>query len=67
MDKNGNNDNHTRHIFRRVHFVGNGESFKMNNIDQCEGGLKLAYTATNNVGENDLNPRIKYIMVRLDN
>ena len=39
----------------------------MNNIDWCEGGLQLADTATNNVGENDLNPRIKYSMVRIDN
>ena len=33
----------------------------------CEGGMQLADIATNNVGEHDLNPRMKYIMVRLDN
>ena len=27
----------------------------------------MAYIATNNVGENDLNPRMKYIMVSLEN
>ena len=39
----------------------------MRKIDWCEGGLKLADIITKNVGENDLNPRMKYIMVRLDN
>ena len=39
----------------------------MNKIDGCEGSLKLADIATNNFGENDLNPRIKYIMTRLEN
>ena len=39
----------------------------MNNIGWCEGGLQLAVIATKNIGENDLNPRIKYIMVRLKN
>ena len=38
----------------------------MQNIDWCEGGLKLAYIATKNVGENDLNSRMKYIMLMLD-
>ena len=39
----------------------------MINIDWCEGGLQLSDIATKNVGENNLNPRIKYIMVRLEN
>ena len=39
----------------------------MHKIDWCEGGLQLAYIATNNVGKNDLDPIMKYIMVRLDN
>ena len=30
------------------------------------GGLQLAYIATKNVGEHDLTPRMKYIMVRLE-
>ena len=38
----------------------------MHNIDYCEGGLKFADIATNNVGEPDLTPSMKYIMVRLD-
>ena len=39
----------------------------MHNIDWCEGGLKLADISTKNVGDNGLNPRIKFIMVRIDN
>ena len=39
----------------------------MYNIDWFEGGLQLADIETNNVGENDLNPRMKYIMVSVDN
>ena len=39
----------------------------MHNINLCEGGMKLADIATKNVGENELNSRMKYIMVRLEN
>ena len=67
MAKNGKYTKHTRNISRRVHFVRNGENYKMNEIEWCEGGLKLAEIATKNIGETDLNPRMKYIMVRLDN
>ena len=42
MSKNGKDTNHTRHIYRRVHFVRNGEHCKFHKIDWCEGGLKLA-------------------------
>ena len=66
MDENGKDTNHTRHNSRRVHFVSNGENLEMHKIDWCTGGLKLAYIATKNVGENDVNPRMKYIMVRLE-
>ena len=31
MDKNGKDTKHTRHIARRMHFVRNGEKFKMKN------------------------------------
>ena len=67
MDDNGKNTKQTRHISKRVHLVSNGENCKMHKIDLCEGGLQLAYIVTKNVGENDLNPRMKYILVRLDN
>ena len=67
MDKNGKYTNHTRQIYRRVHFVRNEEKWKMYKIDWCEGGLKLEDIATKNVGDNYLNNRMKYVMVRLEN
>ena len=67
MAKNGKDTKHTRHISRRMHFVRNGEKCKMHKIEWCEGGLQLADIGTNNVSEPDLTPRIKYIMIRLEN
>ena len=40
---------------------------KMHKIDRCEGGIQLAHIVTKNVGEHDLTPRMKYIMIRLYN
>ena len=42
MDNNGKYIKHTIHISRRIHFVRNGEKYKMYKIDWCEGGMKLA-------------------------
>ena len=67
MDNNGKDKKYTRHISIRMHFAWNGEKCKMHNIYWCSRDLKLAYVATNNVGGHDLTPRIKYIMVILDN
>ena len=67
MAKNGNNTKHIRHIERRMYLLRNGEKCKMYKIDWCEGGLQLADIATKNVGENYSTPRMKYIMVILDN
>ena len=67
MAKNGKDTKHTRHIARRMHFVRNGEKCKMHKIDWCEGGLQLADIGTNNISEPDLTPKMKYIMVRLEN
>ena len=67
MANNGKNTKHTRHIAIRINFVRNGEKFKMHNIDWFEVGQKLADIATKTVGEHDLTPRMKYIVVRLDN
>ena len=67
MDNNGKDTKHTSHIDRRVHLVRNGENLKMHKVDWCEGGLKLEDIVAKNVSDNDLNPRMKYIMVRLDN
>ena len=65
--KNGKDTKHTRHISRRVNFKKNGKKCKMHKVEWCEGVLQLADIATKNVGGNDLNTRMKYIMVRLDN
>ena len=67
MAKNGRDTKHTRHIARRMNFVRNGEKCKMHKIYWCEGGLKLADIDTKNVSEPELTPRMKYIMVRLEN
>ena len=67
MAENSKDKKHTRHISRIMHFVRNGEKCKMQKIDWCEGGMQLAYIGTKNVSEPDLTPRIKYIMVRLEN
>ena len=66
-DNNGKYTNHKRHISRRVHFVRNCETFKIHKIYWCEGGLKLADIVTENVRDDDLNPRMKYITVMLCN
>ena len=39
----------------------------MHKIDWCEGGLQKADIGNKNVSEHDLTPRMKYIMVRLEN
>ena len=67
MSNNFKGTKHTRHISRRMTFKRNGEKFNMQKIDWCEGGLQLVDIDTNNVGECDLTPRMKYILVRLDN
>ena len=65
--KNDKDTKHTRHIARRVYFVRNDEKCKMHKIDWCEGGLQLVDILANTFGENDLNPRIQNIMLRIEN
>ena len=67
ISNTGKDTKHTRQIARRIYLVRNGEKCKMHNIDWCEGGLHLAEISTKNVGDNDLNIKMKYIMVRLYN
>ena len=67
MSNNGKETKHTRHISKRVNFARNGENCRMNKIDWCKGGLQLADIATNIVGKHNLTPRMKYIMIILDN
>ena len=66
MANTGKDNNNTRHVARRLHFSINGENCKMHNIEWCEGGLQLSYIAADSVGWNGLNPRMKYIMIRLE-
>ena len=67
MYNNVKDTKHTRNISRRVNFVRNGEICKLYKIEWFEGGLQLEDIENKNVGESDLNPRMKYIVVRLDN
>ena len=67
MAKNDKDTKYIKHIASIIHLVRNGERCNMRKIYWCEGGLQLADIATKDVSENDLTPRIKYIMVRLDN
>ena len=67
MAKNGDDTNYTRHVTIGINFVRNSEECKMHKIDWCEGDLQLEDIVTNNVGKNDLNTIIKYVMVSIDN
>ena len=66
-NNNGKDTERTSPISRIMHLVRNGEKFNMHKIDWFEGGLNLSDIDTNNGGELDLTPWMKYILVRLDN
>ena len=67
MANNRKDTKHTRHIASRMHFVRNGEKFKIHKNDWSEGGLKLEDISTKNFDDHYLTPRMKYIMVILNN
>ena len=67
MAKDIKDNKHPRQITRRINFLRNIEQCNMHKIDWCEGVMQLADIATKNVGEHDLTPKMKYIIVRLDN
>ena len=67
MANNGRDTKHTRNVAKRMHFVSNGEKCKKHKMEWCEGGLQLADIGNKNVREPDLTPRMKYIMLRLEN
>ena len=67
MANNGKDTKHTRHIARRMNFVTNREKFNMHKFYWCEGVQQLGNIITKNVSEPDITPRMKYIMVRLEN
>ena len=50
-----------------MHFVGNGKECNLHKIVWCEGGQKLTDIKTKNFMENELNLRLQYHMVRLEN
>ena len=66
MANNDKDTKHTRQTSRRIHLVKNGENWKMHKIYWCDRGLQLADIGTKNVGEHDLTPILRYIMVRLE-
>ena len=66
MAKNGKGTKHNRHIARRINILRNCDKYEMQKVDWCEGCIKLSDIATKNVGENDLNDIMKYIMVSLE-
>ena len=67
MDKNFKDADHTRHISRRVNLVRNGENWKVHKIYWFEGGLLFTDIATKNIGDDNLNPNIKYIVEMIYN
>ena len=67
MAKNGKDTKHTIQVARRMRFVRNGEKCKMHKSYRYEEGLQLADIGTKNISETDLTPRMKYLMVRLEN
>ena len=50
-----------------MQLVRNGEVFILNKAVWCEVGLKLSDIGTRNVREYELNIRLGYAIVRLDN
>ena len=60
----GKNTKHTRHIPIRMNFVRNGEEWNLHKTVWCEGGLQLEYNGTNNVREDEFNPRLGSTVVR---
>ena len=66
MSNNGKDTNNTSHITRRLHFMRNCEKCRMHNIDWREGGPQSADIVIKHVGDNDLNPRMKYIIARIN-
>ena len=67
MAKNGKYTKHTRYIAIRMQLVRKGEECNFHKTVWCERGLHLAYIVTKNVRDNEMNPRLEYTMVRLDN
>ena len=65
MAKNGKDTKLTRNFSIILHFVRNGEYWNMHKKVWCEEDMQLSDIGTNNVKEDELNPRLGYSMVRL--
>ena len=59
VDGNIKDTKHTRHIFRRIHLLINGEECNLQKTVWFEGGLKLGDIGTNNVRKDDFNTILK--------
>ena len=66
MSKNGRDSKQTRHIARRMHFVRQGEAQNLHRTTWIEGDLQLADIGTKSVRADELQPRLGYIMVKVD-
>ena len=67
MAMNGKYTKHTRNISRIMHLVRNGEECNINKTVWCEGGMQLTDIRTRNIREDELDTRLVYDMLRLDN
>ena len=67
MSKNDTDAKITTHIYRRMYFVINFEDCNFHKKVWHKGGIQLAEIAANNVREDELNPRLGYAMVRIEN
>ena len=67
MAQNVMESKHTRHISIRMHLVMNGEECNFHRTVWYKGGLQLTDNGTNSVREDELNHRLVYDMVILDN
>ena len=67
VDNNGKYTKHIRHMAWRMHLARNGEDWNFHKTVWCEVSLQLSEIGTNNVKDDELNLRLGYTMVRLDN
>ena len=67
MENNGKDAKQTRHIFRRIHFLINGEEWNFHKTVWCEGIMPLEEVGTKNVRDDKLNPILWYSMTGFEN
>ena len=62
MAKNEKDTKHTRHIARRMHYVRDGQQIGAHDLNYIPADLNLADPGTKNLGADELEPRLKYMM-----